>query len=231
MDIDKSLKRKKKKKDKIVTEEQGSLNLVTGDHKPRYKYDKNWENRDFLDIVRRLNYKAILFNIPGAPIALSNGYGFIQILEIKGKDIEVLSISEQIDTISSYMQYLSGAIFDFTEQTTTLPTNTETQISEKRAILDEVIHQLLDPHLEERKKAQLEYRREILIHNIIVDEIVGREQYNTEFFIWIYGNSLQELESYVNLSNTLSIGFRPSPIFVEKKEQILKQYNNLNERI
>ncbi len=85
--------------------------------------------------------------------------------------------------------------------------------------------------IEERKKAQLEYRREILIHNIIVDEIVGREQYNTEFFIWIYGNSLQELESYVNLSNTLSIGFRPSPISVEKKEQILKQYNNLNERI
>jgi len=98
-------------------------------------------------------------------------------------------------------------------------------------ILDTVIQQLLNPHLEERKKAQLEYRRDILIHNIIIDEIVGREQYNTEFFIWIYGRSLQELESYVNLSNSLSIGFRPRPISIEKKEQILKQYNNLNERV
>ena len=231
MDIDKSLKRKKKKKDKTEAEEQGSLSLVEGGHKPRYKYDKHWENRDFLDIVRRLNYKAILFNIPGAPIALSNGYGFIQILEIKGKDVEVLSISEQIDTISSYIQYLSGAIFDFTEQTTTLPTDTTTQIAEKRMILDTVVQQLLNPHLEERKKAQLEYRRDILIHNIIIDEIVGREQYNTEFFIWIYGRSLQELESYVNLSNSLSIGFRPRPISIEKKEQILKQYNNLKERV
>ena len=53
MDIDKSLKRKKKKKDKTEVEEQGSLSLVEGGHKPRYKYDKNWENRDFLDIVRR----------------------------------------------------------------------------------------------------------------------------------------------------------------------------------
>ena len=84
---------KKRDKAKLPVEpvqEKGSLNIIADDHNLRYKYDENWENRTFLDTVKIANVKAILTNVPGAPLALANGFGYMQSVRERRKNIDAM---------------------------------------------------------------------------------------------------------------------------------------------
>lgn len=211
-----------KKKDKVTpVQEKGSLNLVADNQTPRYKYDKNWENRVFLDTVKASNIKSILTNVGGAPIALSNGFGYMQILGVQGKDVFTSSPAEQVEFINGYKQWLDAIDFDVTEITTRLPTDTRTQILELKRKLEIVIPQLLLPDLDERVRVQLEMRRDGLTNSIKVLEIVEREHFNTEFFIAFYGRTLEELNYKTRVALSASTTFKPKMISVEKKEQLI----------
>lgn len=211
-----------KKKDKVTpVQEKGSLNLVADNQTPRYKYDKNWENRVFLDTVKASNIKSILTNVGGASIALSNGFGYMQILGVQGKDVFTSSPAEQVEFINGYKQWLDAIDFDVTEITTRLPTDTRTQILELKRKLEIVIPQLLLPDLDERVRVQLEMRRDGLTNSIKVLEIVEREHFNTEFFIAFYGRTLEELNYKTRVALSASTTFKPKMISVEKKEQLI----------
>lgn len=222
----------KKKKNAKAPQEEGRLNIIVGDHKPMFDYDKNWENKAFRDIVPLLDVKAILQNVPGQPIALSNGYaGYLQILEVYGKDVGTLSVEEQEQAILSFTKWLAGMNFDFAEQTTTLPTDTRKQQQNILKVLTDLRYQLDSGRLSEKERVQLTRRTDILLHNLMILEIVGNEQYNTEFFIWILADTLPELENRVKTALTLTSGFLPHVISAKKKEMILKQYYNSNEPV
>lgn len=222
----------KKKKNATAPQEEGRLNIIVGDHKPMFDYDKNWENKAFRDVVSLLDVKAILHNVPGQPIALSNGYaGYLQILEVYGKDVGTLSDEEQDQAILSFTKWLSGMNFDFAEQTTTLPTDTRKQQQNILKVLTDLRYRLDSGRLSEKERVQLTRRTDILLHNLMILEIVGNEQYNTEFFIWILADTLPELESRVKTALTLTSGFVPHVVSANKKEMILKQYYNSNEPV
>lgn len=211
----------KKKNKAIPVQEKGSLNLVADNQTPHYKYDKNWENRVFLDTVKASNIKSILTNVRGAPIALSNGFGYMQNLRVQGKDVFSSSPAEKVEFISGYKQWLDAIDFDFTEITTRLPTDTRTQILELKNKLEIVIQQLLLPNLDERVRVQLEIRRDGLINSIKVLEVVEREHFNTEFFITYHGRTLEELNYKTRVALSASTTFKPKMISVEKKEQLI----------
>ena len=211
-----------KKKDKAAPiQEKGSLNLVADNETPRYKYDKNWENRVFLDTVKASNIKSILTNVGGAPIALSNGFGYMQHLRVQGKDVFTSSSAEQVEFINGYKKWLDAIDFDFTEITTRLPTDTRTQILELKNKLEIVIQQLLLPNLDERVRVQLEIRRDGLINSIKVLEVVERERFNTEFFITYHGRTLEDLNYKTRIALNASKTFRPRPISINKKVQLI----------
>ena len=147
------------------------------------------------------------------------------------KDIAALSDNERDGAILSFTQWLSGTPFDTQIQSTTLPTNTRIQIEELVRIQEQVRYDLLDPDLTDKERWQLNQRADILATHILQLEVVAAVQYNTEFFIWIFGDTLEELESYTRLASSVSYGFRPHVVSVSKKDQILKQYYNYNESV
>ncbi|WNU96025.1 hypothetical protein [Streptococcus sp. DTU_2020_1000888_1_SI_GRL_NUU_041A] len=220
---------KKNKSTEIGQPKTAQLNL--DEHQGfKFEYDKDWEKKEFLSTVEEIDVKKILHSVRNQPIELANGYsGYLQIMEIYGNDIASLSNQEQAEVIAGYTQWLAGTPFDFGLQTTTLPTNTREQIEDLIRILNDVRNELGLTVLDERKRMQLRQRQDILIQNIVKLEIVAARQYNTEFFVWIFGDTLEELENNTRIAQEASYLFTPHIVSVEKKEQILKQYYNYNE--
>ncbi|HEN9415874.1 TPA: hypothetical protein ACQ0F8_001617 [Streptococcus agalactiae] len=243
MGISDSLKRDKKKKstrDKILkatpqeknTNEEvprANLNMVLNTADFKEKYDKSWENKDFLDIIKVMDIKSIMYGISNQPLVLGNGFGgFMQMLEIQGQDVENVSEEERLNILGAYIQWLSSTTFSYKIYGTNLPTNTQLQIEDLVNCLNIVRRQLTNPDLADRERGQLEQRKDILIQNIITEEMVSANQYNAEFFLWIITDTLDELENNVNLAQTATTDFVPQHITVEKKEQILTQFYNYN---
>lgn len=196
----------------------------------KFNYDKEWEDKDFLDVVEIMSVKSILYSVRNQPIVLSNGYsGYMQILEVYGKDLSSLSDYERTMAIVSFTQWLAGTTFDVTFQTTTLPTDTKQQITELARVLEEVEYALLNPKLSAQQKFRLNQRRDILRQNIITEEVVAMQQYNTEFFVWIFADTLEELADYTRTAQSISYGFQPHVVDAKKKEQILTQFYNYND--
>ena len=212
-------KKKRKKKGGIAPEANqprtAQLNFDDEQQAFHYEPDKDWEKKEFLSTVEQIDVKRI---------------AYLQIMEVYGNDVASLSDNERAQVIAGYTQWLAGTPFDFGLQTTTLPTNTRKQIEDLIRVLNQVRHELsLLDDSDDRKRLQLNQRHDILVQNIIKQEVVADRQYNTEFFIWIFGDSLEELENNVRTAQEASFSFTPHFVSVEKKEQILKQYYNYNE--
>lgn len=224
--------KKKKYNEEIIIQEPENISLnetYKRDH--TFKYDKSWENKSFLAAIDILDVKSILYSQINQPIALKNGYaGYLQICEVYGRDVQVMSEEEQQEIIWGYTQWLSSLDFDITEQTTTLPTDTSPQVAEWMRILQTIRKDILSPDLSFRQKKQLEQRQFITTLNIVVEEVVGQSQYNTEFFVWIFGDTLQDLNKNTSLAFSASNNFQIHNISSDKKEMIIKQYYNYNEK-
>ena len=85
----------------------------------------------------------------------------------------------------------------------------------------------------ERLIYQLRQREDILKTKYLVQQVIAINQQNIEFFIWVFGDTLAEIDS--NTRTTLTIasnhGFSPKVVSVEKKEELFTQYYNFNDSL
>lgn len=238
--------KQEKKKEKQTQFESIDLGERAGEEFVYVPLNKK-KRRDFLDTVAISDVKSILYGYPNQPIRLANGYsGYVQIFEVFGQDIQAMSNEEQAAVKVGFTLFLSGTTFDMMLQTTKLPTDVSSQSNEFLRLLDEVKQEQNAPELiindgddldtianKERLIYQLRQREDILKTKYLVQQVVAINQKNIEFFIWVFGDTLAEIDS--NTRTTLTIasshGFAPKVVSVEKKEELLTQYYNFNESL
>ena len=239
-------KSKQEKKEKQTQFESIDLGERAGEEFVYVPLNKK-KRRDFLDTVAISDVKSILYGYPNQPIRLANGYsGYVQIFEVFGQDIQAMSNEEQAAVKVGFTLFLSGTTFDMMLQTTKLPTDVSSQSNEFLRLLDEVKQEQNAPELiindgddldtianKERLIYQLRQREDILKTKYLVQQVVAINQQNIEFFIWVFGDTLAEIDSHTRttLSIASSHGFAPKVVSVEKKEELLTQYYNFNESL
>ena len=189
--------------------------------------------KKIFSVIDILKPKNMLLNVKDAPIALNSPYtNYLQLLEVKGKDIGSLSAKERDITISEYSDWLEAFSDPITFEVTNLPTDTSSQIEELKRILDEVNREMLNQGLSRSRLAQLKDRAEVLSENIMREEQVMEFLYNIEFVLWLFSDSIEDLQRQVRQVQHNSYGgFKVSVMAVEKKEQVIKQYYNQNDKV
>ncbi|WP_019789885.1 hypothetical protein [Streptococcus sobrinus] len=205
---------------------------------PKFKLlPKRWQkiaddeyHFDLKSTVEMLNTKAIL-NTNRSYIELVN-YGFLQFMEITGKDLESLSEIETLRTITNYELWLTQFTADFQIETTNLPTNTDPQTVYLRHHLALVRQELRKVPEGSRLFLQLKDKETYLRANIEIEEQVEEDLYNREFILWLWGEDSKELDEVCSKAKRYGNNdFVPNNIPAWKKVQILKQYCNMNEKI
>lgn len=184
----------------------------------------------FIDWVKIAPYKRILKN-RGEYIELANDRGYMQILEITGKNLNGLSHEEQQSTLLNYHTWLVQFQTSFEIYTTKLPTDTTQQVAYLKFCLSN-IERLLKKTTEQRIRAQLLDQKEILEQNIRTEILIQKKIYNSEFLLFLYGKTIKELDDIVQKS--MSYGnqdFVPKSITKKKKEKVLEQINNMNGKV
>lgn len=158
-------------------------------------------------------------------------YGYLQMLEIQGKDLNSLGKAEVQRTLLNYYDWLTQFNSDWTIYTTNLPTNTEEQISYQKRCLNECRKEMRECR-DRRKYNQLLDREKLLLSAIQTEEQIKKEIYNGEFILFLFAPSVKELDEVVRKARSYGSGeFYPEKISREKKIQILKQYNNMNDKL
>lgn len=241
----KEAKRKTKRNKKAPEVEQIDLGERAGDEFIYVPADKK-KRKDFLDTVALSDFKSILYGYPNQPIRLANGYsGYLQIFEVFGQDIQAMSEAEQAAIIASFTLFLSGTTFDIAIQTTKLPTDVTSQSNELMRILDDVRQAQNSPELLvserntpeeveriERKLYQLRQREDILLVKYLIQQLIAINQQNIEFFIWVFADSLAEMDANTRTTATIAApNFAPKVISAEKKEELLRQFYNFNDSL
>lgn len=185
---------------------------------------------DLHSCVELLDVKSIIPNRQ-AYIQLVD-YGYLQLMEIPGKDLGSMSYNEVMRTIENFETWLTRFGPNIQVETTTLPTNTDTQISDLRHHLNLVRQDLSKISVNERRFLQLKDRELWLQSQIKVEESIRQEVYNTEFILWLFAPTTTELDELVRKAQTYGNNdFVPQEISYRKKIQIIKQYNNMNEKV
>lgn len=83
-----------------------------------------------------------------------------------------------------------------------------------------------------RRYMQLHDRELLLRNEIQVEESIQQEIYNTEFILWLFAPTTTELDDLVRKAKSYGNNdFVPQEITRVKKEQIIKQFNNMNEKV
>ena len=153
-------------------------------------------------------------------------------MEIPGKDLGSLSYNEIRRTIDNFEKWLTDFNTDIQIETTTLPTNTDTQIMDLRHHLSLVRQEMAKLLPDSRRYMQLHDRELLLRNEIQVEESIQQEIYNTEFILWLFAPTTTELDDLVRKAKSYGNNdFVPQEITRVKKEQIIKQFNNMNEKV
>ncbi|MGT2808707.1 hypothetical protein DIX60_01830 [Streptococcus iniae] len=197
------------------------------------KEKEKFYRQEYFDIhscVDLVDAKSIL-NTKDEHIALVD-YGYLQLLEIPGKDIGSLSHNEILRTIYNFEKWLTDFNSNIQIETTTLPTNTDSQIADMKRWLTIVRDKKSQAELGSNIYYQLEDREYRLLDSIQTEENIQKEIYNAEFILWLFAPTTTELDDLVRKAQSYGNNdFVPQKISRRKKEQILKQYNNMNEKI
>ncbi|HEL1185615.1 TPA: hypothetical protein TVL10_000335 [Streptococcus equi subsp. zooepidemicus] len=197
------------------------------------KQDKKKEKQEYFDLnscVELLDVKSIIDNRQ-AYIQLVD-YGYLQLMEIPGKDLGSLSYNEIKRTIDNFEKWLTDFNTDIQIETTTLPTNTDSQIMDLRHHLSLVRQEKAKLLPDSRRYLQLLDRENWLRNEIQVEENIQQEIYNTEFILWLFAPTTTELDDLVQKAKSYGNNdFVPRDITRIKKEQIIKQFNNMNEKV
>lgn len=159
-------------------------------------------------------------------------YGYLQLMEISGKDLGSLSYNEVNRTLDNFEKWITDFNTNVQIEVTTLPTDTTTQIADLRHHLSLVRQEKAKLSPSSRRYYQLEDRERLLHNNMQVEESIQQEIYNTEFILWLFAPTTSEMDELVRKAKTYGNNdFVPQDISVAKKEQIIKQYNNMNEKV
>lgn len=197
------------------------------------KKDTKKEYHEYFDLhscVELLDVKSMIDNRT-AYIHLVD-YGYLQLMEIPGKDLGSLSYNEIRRTIDNFEKWLTNFNTNVQIETTTLPTNTETQIMDLRHHLSLVHEEKAKLLPNSRRYLQLLDRERLLRNDIQVEENIQQEIYNTEFILWLFAPTTTELDDIVRKAKSYGNNdFVPQEITRTKKEQIIKQFNNMNEKL
>ena len=195
--------------------------------------DKKKEKQEYFDLnscVELLDVKSIIDNRQ-AYIQLVD-YGYLQLMEIPGKDLGSLSYNEIRRTIDNFEKWLTDFNTDIQIETTTLPTNTDSQIMDLRHHLSLVRQEKAKLLPDSRRYLQLMDRENWLRNEIQVEENIQQEIYNTEFILWLFAPTTTELDDLVRKAKSYGNNdFVPRDITRIKKEKIIKQFNNMNEKV
>ncbi|MVX58963.1 hypothetical protein E5983_04790 [Streptococcus danieliae] len=190
-------------------------------------------SQDYVDLhssVALLDVKRIIDNRQSYIELVDHGY--LQLMEIPGKDLGSLSYNEIRRTIENFEKWLSSFNTNIQIETTTLPTNTDTQMIDLRHHLSLVREEKAKLSPDSRRYAQLDDRELWLRNELQVEESIQQEIYNTEFILWLFADTTSDLDELVRKAKSYGNGdFVPQEITRIKKEQILKQYNNMNEKV
>ena len=114
------------------------------------------QTQEYFDLhscVELLDVKSIIPNSQ-AYIQLVD-YGYLQLMEIPGKDLGSMSYNEVMRTIENFETWLTRFGSNIQVETTTLPTNTDTQISDLRHHLDLVRQEMSKLSINDRRFLQL----------------------------------------------------------------------------
>ena len=195
----------------------------------------NWfgevrERSDFIEWLKIAPYKKIMDN-RGRYIELANDRGYLQLLEIQGKDILNLGHEEQQITLLNYHNWLIQFQYDLEIYSTKLTTYNTRKVIYLTSCLNRTKAKLKKTN-NQRIRAQLQDQKQILEQNIKTELMIQKQIYNSEFILFLYGKTVKELDDLV--SKAMSYGnqdFVPKVISRSKKEQILEQINNMNEKI
>ncbi|MHB9953177.1 hypothetical protein [Ligilactobacillus murinus] len=195
----------------------------------------NWfgevrDRSDFIEWLKIAPYKKIMDN-RGRYIELANDRGYLQLLEIQGKDILNLGHEEQQITLLNYHNWLIQFQYDLEIYSTKLPTDTTRQVRYLTSCLNRTKAKLKKTN-NQRVRAQLQDQKQILEQNIKTELMIQKQIYNSEFILFLYGKTVRELDDLV--AKAMSYGnqdFVPKVISRSKKEQILEQINNMSEKI
>lgn len=191
------------------------------------------QTQDYYDLhsaVELIDVKNIINNHK-AYIELVD-YGYLQLMEISGKDLGSLSYNEVNRTLDNFEKWITDFNTNVQIEVTTLPTDTTTQISDLRHHLSLVRQEKAKLSPYSRRYYQLEDRERLLHNNMQVEESIQQEIYNTEFILWLFAPTTSEMDELVRKAKTYGNNdFVPQDISVAKKEQIIKQYNNMNEKV
>ncbi|HEO8394874.1 TPA: hypothetical protein VBX43_000923 [Streptococcus agalactiae] len=197
------------------------------------KQERKKGEQEYFDLhscVELLDVKAIIDNRQ-AYIQLVD-YGYLQLMEIPGKDLGSLSDNEIRRTIDNFEKWLTDFNTDIQIETTTLPTNTDTQMMDLRHHLSLVRQEKAKLLPDSRRYMQLLDRERILRQELQVEESIQQEIYNTEFILWLFAPTTTELDELVRKAKSYGNNdFVPQEITRVKKEQIIKQFNNMNEKV
>lgn len=203
--------------------------MIGGKIKMRHKktVSRNIDtNNEWIKIspIKRIQEKA-----PYA-IELTDG-NYLQMLEIRGKDLYAMGESETNRTVLNYYNWLTDFNADWTIYSTTLPTDTSIQIDYLKKRLS-VCRDEIKRCKNQRLLAQLKDREHILRASIQTEEQIQKEIYNVEFILFLFSKKINELDDLTRKAKSYGSGdFLPQDISVEKKKQILKQFFNMNEKI
>lgn len=192
-------------------------------------FKRHKEKNEFISWVKITPYKRIMNN-KGQYIELTEGRGYLQILEVSGKNIDGLGEEEIQNTLLNYHTWLVRFQYGFEFYTTKLPTDTQKQIENLQIWLYRHKKELKKAN-NPRIKAQLQDQISILEASIETEKQIQKEIYNSEFLLFLFGKTINELDDIVYKATSYgNMDFIPKDISKEKKEQILEQFNNMNER-
>ena len=199
-----------------------------GAHRSKKEYKQ--EYFDIHSCIDLLDVKAIMKN-PQEYIKLVD-FGYLQFMELPGKDLGSLSYVEVNRTIQNFEKWLSEFNTDIQFEVTTLPTNTDAQRMHQRHWLSKVRQEKSQLSPNSKRYLQLEDREKLLQEQIQVEESIQKEIYNTEFILWLFAPTTSELDELVRKAKSYGNNdFVPQEITHLKKVQIITQYNNMNEKL
>lgn len=203
--------------------------MIGGKIEMRHKKSSTHNSNTNNEWIKNSPIKRIQAKAPYA-IELADG-NYLQMLEIRGKDLYAMGESETNRTVLNYYNWLTDFNADWTIYSTTLPTDTSIQIDYLKKRLS-ACRDEMKRCKNQRLLAQLKDREYILRASIQTEEQIQKEIYNVEFILFLFSKKINELDDLTRKAKSYgSVDFLPQDISVEKKKQILKQFFNMNEKI
>lgn len=157
---------------------------------------------------------------------------YMNLLQIEGLSLYYMSNDDIINALYEYGTWIEKFGEDFTIETIKLPTDVSNQIKNlqiKLATIESEIKSVINTrNPDKRKVLQLQDQKTIIKQSIAIQELARDSIMNTDYILYIFGDSLDEIKKITRKALGLSnAAFSLKECSTEKKKAILKKYNNV----